>query len=337
MNADRDAFTDAIEVWLQEGGEQEHPSRVLDQVVTQLDLNQVGPHSARMQTIALAAAVFALVAFVGFNLVSPGGHVGGPSTSRSPSLVPTPTASPTPVPRPTLPPLEGISFIGLPPIGSTASSPDVGRLVDSYPVHGGGKPFQGMVRLYADGRMIWYMFYGVGNSASTGFLEQRLTTQGVELVRTHDNLAEKDPLRLAFWLPSSAWEDQQIRAYVPSGYAVCLMKLNPSAPIEEEWPPPGPPEDRSAILDRLPTLAADLLRDRKTLPPIDDAPDCLAFTTDDARLLDAALREAGLDRDQIFVLQYWVPLGPPGPLTERISITLEPRFPDGTNGCSACG
>lgn len=334
MTANHDAFADAIEQWLQEGGEQEHPSRVLDQVVSQLDLNQVGPSSVMTQTIALAAAVLALVAFVGFNLVSSGGSHGGPTTSTTPSPAPTQT----PMPSPAVPQYTGIGFIGLPPPGAAPSTLDSGELVDSYPVNGGGPPFLGMVRLYADGRMIWYRFYSQA-SKSTGYLEQRLTAEGVELVRSHRNLAEKDPLRLASWLPASAWEDQEIRAYVPSGYAVCLEQFNPSAPIEERvYPRSGPPEDRSGILDQLPASAADLLRDAETLPPLDDAPDCLAFTTDNARLLDAALRDGGLARDQVnFVLQYYVPLGPPGSSTERIIINFEPRFPDGTNGCSACG
>ena len=49
-------------------------------------------------------------------------------------------------------------------------------------------------------------------------------------------------------LPSSAWAVREVRAYVPSHYAVCIDT--------------SPPKDPSLILSLLPARAADLLRDK---------------------------------------------------------------------------
>ena len=92
------------------------------------------------------------------------------------------------------------------------------------------------------------------------------------------------------------------------------------------------------MLALLPAAAADLLRGRETLPPLDDGEDCLAFPTEDARLLDAALAGAGLAQDEQqnrYRLEYH--LDAPGPGTSLITITFEPRYPDGSFTCSACG
>lgn len=45
-------------------------------------------------------------------------------------------------------------LIGLPEPGMKPSQPEVGELLDSYPVAGGRVPYRGMARLYADGRLI---------------------------------------------------------------------------------------------------------------------------------------------------------------------------------------
>ena len=71
------------------------------------------------------------------------------------------------------------SFIGLPPLGATRSAPESGELVIQYwidpdGIKGGFAGGQGWV--YADGRLITLR----GN----GFLEQRLTPRGVELLRS---------------------------------------------------------------------------------------------------------------------------------------------------------
>jgi hypothetical protein len=77
-------------------------------------------------------------------------------------------------------------FIGLPPEGATPSSPATGELEIFYWVRRGDGRRKGWV--YADGRLIW-LDGGVdlpesANPLSTGFLEQRLTREGVELLRS---------------------------------------------------------------------------------------------------------------------------------------------------------
>jgi hypothetical protein len=62
-------------------------------------------------------------------------------------------------------------FIGLPPVGATASAPESGELVIQYWAN-----IQGRVWVYTDGRLI--------TLRSSGFLEQRLTPEGVELLRS---------------------------------------------------------------------------------------------------------------------------------------------------------
>jgi hypothetical protein len=84
-------------------------------------------------------------------------------------------------------------FIGLPPEGATPSSPASGELELFYMGNGdpGDKPGDGpgiRAWLYADGRLIsWQTGSDLPESAnllSTGFLEQRLTPEGVELLRS---------------------------------------------------------------------------------------------------------------------------------------------------------
>jgi hypothetical protein len=226
-------------------------------------------------------------------------------------------------------------FIGLPPMGATPSAPESGELVVYLDRH----HFRASV--YADGRMIWQrdthgplgaQVPGGANEATSGYLEQRLTQEGVELVRAAvAGLVDRSrsllepvpddprwgPLRLAlfvphpdtggWWgsmdvpdgdrlvrlqwrtvggnaeedaltrenfegtiatpeqlaalrrveavltdpasvLPASAWAVREVRAYVPSHYAVCMST--------------SPPKDPSDLLSLLPARAADILRDK---------------------------------------------------------------------------
>lgn len=220
-------------------------------------------------------------------------------------------------------------FIGLPPEGATPSAPESGELVvqvyaRSANLATGPNPagdYEGpliRVWVYADGRVIWDRRDGrVPEGArefSSGLLEQRLTRDGVDLVRSEiaasglfdrdlnllvseDQLVPGHPgffggvaevpddgrlVRLQWksplahlpgeWttatpeqisalrrldalfsdpasvLPSSAWADRQIRAYVPSHYAVCVST--------------SPPTDVSRILSLLPGRAQERLRNR---------------------------------------------------------------------------
>jgi hypothetical protein len=84
------------------------------------------------------------------------------------------------------PPTERVGFIGLPPKGAPPSTPEHGELVLS--LHGGTTAGpRSKIFVYADGRIIWQreanLPYGA-NARSTGFLEQRLSPEGVELLRS---------------------------------------------------------------------------------------------------------------------------------------------------------
>jgi hypothetical protein len=303
--------------------------------VTLVDVQPRPPRRLRRRVIVTgaAAAVVAVVAAV------------VPAVSRDdsepvrPAVPPTAAPSTTAAAPSTTAPAAlaaRVGLIGLPPEGATPSAPERGELVDSYFIAIGDYRYAGVARLYADGRLIWRQYFTDQVwSSSTGWVEQRLTAEGVELVRTrHGN-----PLQLLESLPASAWEDPQFRTYVPVGYAACLGLRDPNklgaAQTSSVFLPPI-----EQLLAALPAPAANLLRGRLTVPSVlagDPQYDCLALTTDDARRLDRALSDAGLeggtDRMVRYHLEY---IGQDG-IPLEMSIGLEPVFPDGTISCSACG
>ena len=283
-------------------------------------------------------------------------------------------------------------FIGLPPKGATPSTPESGQLVLRWLGRSetlGGRPLV-RVWVYADGRVIWSRFGRIPEGASeltSGYLEQRLTAEGVELlqsevlgllegsgipletvptdeeptgfgveVRDGDRLVRlreqsegtsRLPEQLsarrridalltdpASVLPSSAWAVREVRAYVPSHYAVCIDA--------------APPKDASQLLSLLPPRAADLLRDKSRtsseadlLSNVDQVPGhmvvigrsvtyCSKLATEEAREVAEAV--SGLDPDPRFhtlVLAYRV--------AETTAIWFEPYLPHGRYPCSACG
>jgi hypothetical protein len=80
-------------------------------------------------------------------------------------------------------------FIGLPPEGAAPSTPDNGELEIFFSVGGpNGKLGRSRAWVYADGRVIWLRegadIPEAANLLSTGFLEQRLTSEGVERLRS---------------------------------------------------------------------------------------------------------------------------------------------------------
>ena len=81
--------------------------------------------------------------------------------------------------------------------------------------------------------------------SAEGLLEGPLATpEQLSALRRVDALLT-DPASV---LPSSAWAEREIRAYVPSHYAACIETY--------------PQKDASQLLSLLPTRAADLLRDK---------------------------------------------------------------------------
>lgn len=131
--------------------------------------------SAGVVGFAVFAAAIWLVTSAGptdrtQTFVVPGGGNPGPTVNEAPSAT------------------GRVGFIGLPPAGATPSTPERGELVLGF--YGGttkGPAGRTRLRVYADGRVIWQrdanLPYGA-NLSSTGFLEQRLTPEGVELLRS---------------------------------------------------------------------------------------------------------------------------------------------------------
>jgi hypothetical protein len=344
--------TRIVRSWLEEGVTS-LPDRVLDSVLDQLPATHQrratwwpARRIAQMNTAAkfgLAAAVLVVAAVLGFNYFA--APMGGPGIDDQ---SPTPTATPaafSPVPSASLAPhvsYRDVGFIGLPPPGAAPSSPTSGELVESFwlPPVPGRAGYYGGALLYADGRLIWLEYY---DDASTGYLEQRLTPEVVELVQS---LASEgpapyetkrlDPRQLPDLLPANAWVDITIRPYVPSGFAACLV-------VEDD----DPFQVGSLVLTlseqlaTLPAAAADILRDRDAVPSDGDDPsDCLGMTTAEARQLDGALRGAGLAQDESrnrYLLEYHILLDSADPDGWRLGVWFEPILPDGTIGCSSCG
>ena len=138
------------------------------------------------------------------------------------------------------------------------------------------------VRLYADGRLIWAVQIqsdeGEGEPQVSQWIEQRLTPEGVELLRS-GAVELGRAAKPGRFLPASAWEDPELRSYVPSTYAVC-----------------------AGALASLPDPAADLLRSTERIPASTsryvEGAECFELTIDDARALAEILGDAGFDDPQ---------------------------------------
>jgi hypothetical protein len=123
-------------------------------------------------------------------------------------------------------------------------------------------------------------------------------------------------------LPVSVWEDPEAKAYVPSRYAICYSHLQDGSSRRLE---------PSEVVNLLPTPAEDLLRGRdRTYEPFGRREVCSEVTTEEARLLEEILGDAGLERYPTTLttgsLEYGVPA--PAPI-ERAFIRFEPILPHG--------
>jgi hypothetical protein len=264
-------------------------------------------------------------------------------------------------------------FIGLPPQGATPSTPKSGKLVIFYWVNAPGNPRRITAWVYADGRIISLRegdphqprLPEAANRWSSGFLEQRLTRAGVELMRSEILAAAADPpppltprvytniwvregarfvrvrwdsdlkrleARLAdpvSWLRASAWKQREFKAYVPSRFAACFR-------VPASKPAP--------LLTLLPPAARDLLRGKRwaRFQPHPrgfqrgSGPDyCADVTTDEARLLAKALDGAGLEQVwETHLLSYRLKARRPGSF---VDFYFEPYLPHGQFTCSPCG
>jgi hypothetical protein len=276
-------------------------------------------------------------------------------------------------------------IVGLAPAGATPSSPTSGELVLKFMFgHTPGDPGRFTVDMYADGRLIWARFDE--HRGSTGYLEQRLTPEGVGLVLAdvvasglvdHDltltdgedlyygyidyrngerrvrvtwgedligllgvdrDVSRNPPtpeqasalIRLdarledpASWLPASAWEEPEIKAYVPSGYLVCIQGKQGLG--------------LAGVLALLPPSAADLLRTQENTP--DEYTNlvgtfrlwCSDLTNDEARALERALDDAGVpvskDRDGTYLGERYGSFDPAEFSADEFTLSFYPNLP----------
>jgi hypothetical protein len=360
----------AVRAWLAEGSTELSP-RVFDTVLREIPAtSQDRPHWASprlaMSTMVLGVTAIgvAVLIVVGARLWTPSPPSGpGAGNTASPSMANEATATPDalgdpygcaafiPAVRPApgdntqwpTPPFN-VGLIGFAAEGAAPSTPLSGELLHAYWVRGGDLPYRGMARLYADGRLIWNYANIPGEGGDligTGYVEQRLTPSGVEVVRQLDDLALKDPMVLNSCLPPGLWADPTFRPYVPAAYAACLGASN----LEQTR---GWEIGLETQLALLPAPVRELLEGRDLVPHgtgdrgggrpdsfEGDPMPCLGLSPGDARALDAALRVAGFEQDS------WAS----GPGTRYffaveqglIHIMFEPVFPDGTVGSSYSG
>jgi hypothetical protein len=232
---------------------------------------------------------------------------------------------------------ERVHFAGLPAEGAHASTPAIGKLVLSLREYGTNSFLEADWNVYADGRMIWQKwdhsaYAGVvpdgANRVDTGYVERRLTRQGVQLLRSRilstglfehslrldagrhrgqvlvrvrkgDRLVSVEAVSVPYqswgkhftketpaqgralarlveallahpaeWLPTTAWAEREIQAFVPSRYWFAYERNVPDT-------------------SRLPSPARELLQEAFLHT-------CGVVTTGEARAIFQALVEAGI-------------------------------------------
>jgi hypothetical protein len=184
----------------------------------------------------------------------------------------------------------------LPPEGAVPSSPETGNVIARCC----SDQLFGSVFVYADGRVI--------TSRAGRIVEQRLTPEGIDLVRSGAVEPRRFLRPAGPSLPAGAWADPDARSYVPSRYAVCYAAIR-------ALHPPAPPDvagemigyvDPSRVVSLLPAQAQDLLRgkerDRGDGGRLRRGRRCSELTTEEARTLEQILLDAGFEG---FVTPEW--------------------------------
>jgi hypothetical protein len=104
--------------------------------------------------------------------------------------------------------LGPIGIVGLPPEDAVPSSPSEGELVVWVMLgHSGGDPGRFGLNVYEDGRVIWQKLGDLsegGDRRATGLIEQHLTSEGVELIRSEvlsTGLLDRDRYFVGAYLP----------------------------------------------------------------------------------------------------------------------------------------
>ena len=244
-------------------------------------------------------------------------------TSPPPAPPPAGFVGPPPEGAVPIPPVVG--FIGLPPEGTVPSGP-TGDL--EFHVVTPGK----RVWVLADGRMITWRngpatdaadIAAAATPTASGYLEQHLTPEGVELLRSYlvdsattitpssgpPRFESADPQVIAgthlatvsvpgchssegcprvthpeTWLPDSAWSDRQYWAFVPTEFDICYGTKE-SVPVQQ-------------VLAAMPPAASKLLTPQQLVPePTGWALwECVIISTTDARTVDQSFQDAGFQR-----------------------------------------
>ncbi len=226
-------------------------------------------------------------------------------------------------------------FIGLPPEGAPLSTPETGELVLSF----GGRPHAiGLkfhrVWVYSDGRLIWIR----ESNVPIGVLEQRLTREGVELMRSrvmaaglHDFVPVGTRIDQAWWgrpgvlwgglvvhdgerLVDAEWSDSEM----PALLADPTSWLPASAWADQRIGAYVPSRhaiciEPASILDFLPDATTELIRSRASDlgRPARESEDLrcpFRVTTEDARAIMASLDNEGLQR--VPYLRYHISFAP---------------------------
>jgi hypothetical protein len=123
-----------------------------------------------LSRFAIAAAAVLMVGVIGINLSPARREAGSAPTAISPSASATAPA---------------VTQFGFPPLGTTPSAPERAELVVQLQRSAGGALND--LWVYADGRIIWHRFGGSledARQAPIGLVEQRLTAEGVEFLRS---------------------------------------------------------------------------------------------------------------------------------------------------------
>jgi hypothetical protein len=268
-------------------------------------------------------------------------------------------------------------IVGLPPVGAAPSTPESGVLEMYYWVHHVETRSRNWV--YADGRLIRLggdqedgtPLREAANRWSTGFLEQRLSREGVKLLRSEivsaGGFEHAQPPSGSKSLHAVNPPTIQVRKgdrLVPLRWARDLKRLEARLAHPESWLPASAWKQRkirayvpsrfevcavvivrvpqgfefqpmraARIVTLLPAAAQNVFRGRDWNAT--DGTGCFAVTTDEARSLAKALDGARpAKKGGAAGLNYR--FNAPGP-SRQVWITFEPYLPHGETTCTRCG
>lgn len=184
----------------------------------------------------------------------------------SPTPSPSPSTSRTESASPASPTTERVDFVGFPPEGAHPSTPATGNLVVRFQEILGFWGFGEVdLNVYADGRMIWQKWTRSNQAVvvppgskpfDTGYAEQRLTPQGIELLRSKivsTGLFDHD-LQLA---PrhQSDHSSRTLQITVLNGGRLVSVDIASLDMTLKKWPKETPAQERT--LGRLKATLAD--------------------------------------------------------------------------------